>query len=225
VSPVSRETTGPDDSLIERLFGPRTALIHRYVGWLLGPGTTRGLVGPREGPRIWPRHILNCVVVAPVFGIGATVCDLGSGAGLPGVVLGLARPDLQVTLLEPLLRRVTFLGEVVADLGLDNVQVRRGRAEELAGREVFDAVTARAVARLDTLAGWGLPLVRSGGEVVALKGSGASTEVEQARSALTGLGATRVEIESYGEGVVDPLTTVVRIESGGKPPVPTKGSR
>ena len=215
----------PDDRLVERLFGQRTPLVHRYVGWLLGAGTTRGLLGPREAPRIWQRHILNCVVVAPVFDIGATVCDLGSGAGLPGLVLGLARPDLTVTLLEPLLRRATFLSEVLADLGLDNVEVRRGRAEEFAGREVFDAVTARAVARLDTLAAWGLPLVRPGGEVVALKGSGASTEVEQARIALTGLGAARVEIETYGQGVVDPLTTVVRIESGRKPPVRTKGSR
>ncbi len=171
---------------------------------------------------MWQRHILNCAVIAPVFGPAATVCDLGSGAGLPGIVLALARPDLRITLLEPLLRRATFLTEVVDALGLAGVEVRRARAEALAGRFRFDAVTARAVAPLEALASWALPLVRAGGELVALKGERADVELTQARQALDRLGMVRAEIESYGAGFVAPLTTVVRIESSGKRPAQTK---
>ncbi|HEX6328516.1 MAG TPA: 16S rRNA (guanine(527)-N(7))-methyltransferase RsmG, partial [Jiangellaceae bacterium] len=130
---------------------------------LAGPGIERGLLGPREVPRLWDRHLLNCAVIQDAVAQGATVLDVGSGAGLPGVVLAVVRPDLAVTLVEPLLRRSVFLGEVVAELRLSNVNVVRSRAEELHGKVIADVVTARAVAPLDRLARWTIPLVRTGG--------------------------------------------------------------
>lgn len=171
------------------------------------------MLGPREADRVWERHILNCAVIAPVFGPGQTVCDLGSGAGLPGVVLAVARPDLRMTLLEPLLRRATFLQEVVGELQLDNVVVLRARAEEAVGRVRVDVVTARAVAPLEKLARWALPLLRPGGELVAIKGQAAAQEITAAGRGLTKLGVAGIRLESHGAGVVDPETQVVRIES------------
>ena len=176
-------------------------------------GIERGLLGPREAARVWERHILNCAVIAPVFGPDVTVCDLGSGAGLPGIVLAVARPDLRLTLLEPLLRRATFLEEVVDELALANVQVLRARAEDAAGAVQVDVVTARAVAPLAKLAGWALPLLVPGGELAAIKGSAAAEEIAESRAELSRLGAGRVRLESYGAGVVDPETQLVRIES------------
>ncbi len=222
---VSRETAEPDRSVLERLFPGALEGIYRYVDLLTGAGVERGLLGPREAPRVWQRHILNCAVVAPVLSEGATVCDIGSGAGLPGVVLALARPDLHITLLEPLQRRVTFLDEVVRELELADVRVVRGRAEDRTGTVAFDVVTARAVAPLGTLIRWGLPLVSRGGELVAFKGSRAQDELTEARPDLARAGAGRTRIETYGDGVVDPVTTVVRIESGGRRPARKKGSR
>ena len=137
----------------------RLALAEAYAGWLADAGTVRGLLGPREVPRLWDRHLLNCAVLAEAVPEGARVCDIGSGAGLPGLVLAIARPDVTVTLVEPLLRRTTFLDEVVGELGLEQVTVVRGRADVLHGRERFDVVTSRAVAPLDRLLGWSMPLV------------------------------------------------------------------
>ncbi len=176
-------------------------------------GVERGLLGPREAPRIWQRHILNCAVVAPAFGAGATVCDLGSGAGLPGVVLALARPDLRVMLLEPLLRRATFLQDVVDALELPQVTVLRARAEDVVGAVRVPVVTARAVAPLERLAGWALPLLVAGGELVAFKGDRAVAEVAASRPALQRLGARAIRVELFGAGVVEPPTRVVRLES------------
>lgn len=139
-------------------------------------------------PRLWERHLINCAQVAPAFAHGSRVCDVGSGAGLPGVVLALVRPDLEITLLEPLLRRATFLHEVVAELSLERVRVVRGRAEEHAGAG-FDAVTARAVAPLDRLVRVALPLCRPGGTLVAMKGTGAAEELAAAEQALRKAGA------------------------------------
>lgn len=173
-------------------------------------GVVRGLIGPREAPRLWERHLLNCAVIAPAFGDGLRVADVGSGAGLPGLVLAIVRPDLEVTLIEPLLRRTTFLDETVARLGLPNVEVVRARAEELHGRRTFDAVTSRAVAPLDRLLRWCGPLVSPGGAIVALKGSSAQDEIEQCRPVLTRWKAS-ARVETYGEGVVTPPTTVVRV--------------
>jgi 16S rRNA (guanine527-N7)-methyltransferase len=210
---VSRETERPDDGLITDWFGAGSAQIQRFAELLATEGVRRGLIGPRELPRLWTRHILNCVVIQELIARGRSVADLGSGAGLPGVVLAVARPDLSVTLIEPLLRRTRFLEEVTADLELSNVTVVRARAEELRGRVAFDVVVARAVAPLDRLAGWGLPLCVPGGELLAIKGSSACAELEQSAAVLARLRAGQASIQMCGAGVVEPATTVVRILS------------
>ncbi|MFI6640422.1 16S rRNA (guanine(527)-N(7))-methyltransferase RsmG [Streptomyces sp. NPDC050504] len=190
----------------------------RYAELLADAGVKRGLIGPREVPRLWERHLLNCAVLSEVVPEGVTVCDVGSGAGLPGIPLALVRRDLKITLLEPLLRRTNFLQEVVELLGLDHVTVLRGRAEEvLSTFQPVHVVTARAVAPLDRLAGWGVPLLRPYGEMLALKGDTAEEEIKSARAALIKLGAVSSEVLHVGEGVVDPLTTVVRVEVGESP--------
>jgi 16S rRNA (guanine527-N7)-methyltransferase len=164
----------------------------RYGDLLADAGVQRGLIGPREVPRLWERHLLNCAVAAGLFGPGSTLVDVGSGAGLPGIVLAICRPDLDVVLAEPLLRRTTFLTEAVSVLGLDNVRIERIRAEQMAGG--VDAVTARAVAPLDRLARWSLPLIRPGGRLVALKGASAHREVQAALPVLERLGARHWEV-------------------------------
>jgi 16S rRNA (guanine527-N7)-methyltransferase len=202
----------PSDGLLARLFGSRVDAVRRYAHLLATVSVDRGLMGPREIPRIWSRHILNCAVVAPAFRTDASVCDLGSGAGLPGVVLALARPDLQVTLLEPLLRRATFLSEVVADLDIPVVVVR-ARAEAAPGAVRVDYVTARAVAPLDRLVRLALPLCLPGGELLALKGANARHELEDAQPTLRLLGTGPGRLDFFGQGVVTPLTTLIRISS------------
>lgn len=179
---------------------------------LAGEASVRGLIGPREIPRLWDRHLLNCAVLAELIPRGAEVADVGSGAGLPGLVVAIGRPDVSMTLVEPLLRRTRYLEEVVADLGLANVKVERARAEDLRRGPLFDIVTARAVAPLERLAGWTLPLTRSGGEVLAMKGSSASAEVEAARAALRKYRGQVMEIAEVGLDVVDPPVRVVRIK-------------
>lgn len=171
----------------------------------------RGLIGPREAPRLWDRHLLNCAVLGEAIPAEASVCDLGSGAGLPGLVLAIARPDLRLTLVEPLLRRTTYLEEVVDELGLDNVLVVRGRAEQLHGERAFDVVTSRAVAPLERLLAWSMPLVAPDGALVAMKGSSIHDEIEQAAGTLERLGCADPEVFSVGEGIVDPQTLVVRV--------------
>jgi 16S rRNA (guanine527-N7)-methyltransferase len=209
---VSRETDGPSNDLLGQVFGPRIEAVRRYANLLATVGVERGLIGPREIPRIWSRHILNCAVVAPALRTHASVCDLGSGAGLPGVVLALARPDLHITLLEPMLRRATFLSEVVAELDIA-VEVVRARAETARGSMRVNYVTARAVAPLDRLVSWALPLCLPGGELVALKGASAAEELERVQPVLRRLGVGPGRIDSFGQGVVTPLTTAIRIAS------------
>ena len=189
----------------------------RYAELLSTAGVERGLIGPREVPRLWDRHLLNCAVAVPLIPEGASVIDVGSGAGLPGIVWGIVRPDIAVTCLEPLQRRATFLEEAVTELGLvGRIQVVRARAEDIVrGRGPVTSlrariVTARAVAPLDRLAGWTVPLVQPGGELLALKGRSASEEVEASRTVLEKLGIVSVEIVECGEGVVEPPTTVVQ---------------
>ncbi|HVF04449.1 MAG TPA: 16S rRNA (guanine(527)-N(7))-methyltransferase RsmG [Frankiaceae bacterium] len=176
----------------------------RYEAWLAGAGVERGLLGPREADRLWDRHLLNSAVLAELLGPAERVVDVGSGAGLPGIPLALARPDLTVVLLEPLARRAAFLTEVVEDLGLGpRVSVVRARAEEHAGTEpAYDVAVARAVAPLVRLAGWCLPLLRAGGRLLALKGDRAVDEVAAAP-------ALRASIERVGAGLVTPPATVV----------------
>lgn len=200
------------------VFGERFLEAVRYAELLADIGVTRGLIGPREVPRLWERHLLNCAVLSEVVPEGVTVCDVGSGAGLPGIPLALTRPDLRITLLEPLLRRTNFLQEVVELLGLDHVTVVRGRAEEVLGKlPPMHVVTARAVAPLDRLAGWGVPLLRPYGEMLLLKGDTAEEELKQARAALSKLGVVGTSVLHVGEGIVDPLSTVVRVEVGESP--------
>lgn len=205
----------PEPGLVASLFTDRSVEIYRYVDILTTVGVERGLLGPREAGRLWDRHILNCAAIGQLFAANRSVCDLGSGAGLPGLVLALMRTDLTVTLLEPLLRRTAFLTEVVSDLGLTNVEVVRGRAEGCVGRGRFDYVTARAVAPLERLAGWALPLCRSGGELIAMKGSAAGAELAASAQTIAALGGRNFRIEEYGVGGVEPIATVIRIESNG----------
>lgn len=209
-APVSRETW----ARAETLLGPALPSVARFARILTTTGVQRGLIGPRESDRIWERHLLNCAVVERVLPRGAVVADIGSGAGLPGLVLALVRPDLTLHLVESLQRRTDFLRETVQMLALDNVHVVRDRAENLAGRLVVDVVTARAVAPLDRLAGWCLPLVRPGGSLVAMKGAHAPDEVRAAEPVLRRLGATRWSIEQLGAEILEEPTTVVRVTAG-----------
>nr|WP_223290907.1 16S rRNA (guanine(527)-N(7))-methyltransferase RsmG [Streptomyces avicenniae] len=209
----------PPPETAGRVFGDRLPDAVRYADLLAEVGVRRGLIGPREVPRLWERHLLNCAVLSEVVPEGVTVCDVGSGAGLPGIPLALVRSDLRISLLEPLLRRTTFLQEVVELLGLeDRVTVVRGRAEEvLSTFTPVHVVTARAVAPLDRLAGWGVPLLRPYGEMLALKGDTAEEELKGARAALAKLGAVRSSVLRVGAEVVDPPSTVVRVEVGESP--------
>jgi 16S rRNA (guanine527-N7)-methyltransferase len=202
---------GPSASAV---FGNRLPLAVAYADLLVTDGVVRGLIGPREAPRIWERHLINCAVVSELIPIGASVVDVGSGAGLPGIVLAVARPDLTITLVEPLARRTAFLSEAVTKLGLDTtVTVVRGRAEEVVGESptAADIVTARAVAPLDRLAGWCLPLAAVGGRLLALKGSSAADEVAEHREAIARLGGSDPIVRLCGAGAIEPPTTVVEI--------------
>ena len=192
------------------VFGPAVDAAAEYARLLATEGTVRGMIGPREVPRLWERHLLNSAAIASLVSVGARVVDVGSGAGLPGIPLALARPDLIVTLLEPLARRVAFLTECVRRLGLERVTVVRGRAEEGPIRRQLggaDVVTARAVAPLDKLAGWCLPLLRPGGLLLAMKGSTAAAEL-----AATGPlpGAADALVTQAG----DPPATVIVVTRG-----------
>jgi 16S rRNA (guanine527-N7)-methyltransferase len=209
----------------DSLFGDRSPLARRFAEHLVTSGVERGLLGPREAPRVWDRHVLNCAVVAELMPDGARVVDIGSGAGLPGIPLALARPDLQIVLVEPLARRVEWLREVIADLDLA-VEVERGRAEDVVVRrrwEGADVVTARAVAPLARLAGWSLPLLRTGGRLFAVKGSSAAAEIERDTSTVRRLGGGPPRIELCGVGIVDPPSTVVVVERVARPGRPTRG--
>lgn len=200
---VSRETPPPPAAV--EVFSHSLPKVQTYVNFLATVGVERGLIGPREVPRLWERHILNSAVVLPRVPVGATVADVGTGAGLPGLVWAIARTDLSVTLIEPLLRRTVFLDEMCDALELDNVRVIRARADEV--NDEFDVVTARAVAGLEKLARWCMPLVRDGGVLLALKGQTARHEVDAATRTLTKLGATTIVVNTYGDLAVP--TTVV----------------
>jgi 16S rRNA (guanine527-N7)-methyltransferase len=195
----------------EALFGSRVDRAHRYAQILAGAGVERGLLGPREVDRLWDRHILNSVAIAELLADGERIADIGSGAGLPGIPLALARPDVRLTLIEPLLRRSDFLREVVDDLGLE-ITIVRGRAEERSVREQvgeMDAVVSRAVAPLDKLTKWSLPLLRRDGRMVAIKGERAEEEIREHRRVMASLGAVDVRVMRCGADYLDPPVTAV----------------
>ena len=208
---VSRETPSTPEAARRAFSSQRLPLAERYVELLATAGVERGLIGPREAPKLWDRHVFNCLALTSLVPSGATVADLGSGAGLPGVVLAVGRPDLSMTLVEPLQRRTSFLDEVVEELGLDNVRVVRGRAEELHGRHRFDVVTARALAPLARLVGWGMPLVAASGALLAMKGRSASDEIVAAEQALRKLRCAHPEIVTVVGPDGSSTATVVRV--------------
>ena len=198
-----------DEARGRALFGDRYPVISQYVDILARRGVERGLIGPREVHRLWERHIINSVAIADLLAAGSTAIDVGSGAGLPGIPLALRRPDLRMTLLEPLLRRVTFLGEVVEELALSaHVNVVRGRAE--GHRSTYDAVLSRAVAPLGRLIDWCVPLLAPGGAMLALKGQSAEREVAAADPVLQQRGL-RAEVLSVEADPGAGPTTVVRV--------------
>ena len=212
----------PAPAVVLDAFGPEIAAgLEEFAGLLADDGVVRGLIGPREVPRLWERHLLNCAALAAAVGRDRTVADVGSGAGLPGLALAIVRPDLRISLVEPLLRRTTFLTEAVAALGLaPRVEVVRARAEELHGARQFDVVTSRAVAPVERLLSWCAPLVVAGGEVVAMKGSSAEDEIAAAGAALARLGCGAVRVDEV-EPVVGPPVRLVRVHPGAPEGVPS----
>jgi 16S rRNA (guanine527-N7)-methyltransferase len=192
-------------------FGDKLDRAQRYAEILAGAGVERGLIGPREVDRLWDRHILNSVAVAELLEPNESVTDIGSGAGLPGIPLALARPDLRVTLIEPLLRRSDFLREVIEELGID-VAVVRGRAEALTVRQRVgetDVAVSRAVASLDKLTKWSMPLLRPGGRMLAIKGERAEDEIREHRRVMSSLGAVDERVVKCGADFLNPPVTVV----------------
>jgi 16S rRNA (guanine527-N7)-methyltransferase len=194
------------------VFGERLPLVGRYVRHLATTGLEWGLLGPREVPRLWERHVLNCAVLTELVPGSSAVVDIGSGAGLPGIAMALRRSDLDVTLVEPLLRRVDWLTMVVDDLGLDNVTVRRARAEELVGEVAVPYATARAVASLDRLCRWALPLLSPGGELLAIKGRSAAEEITRTATAVRKAGGRSAEVVQLADGLPGGPVTVVRVK-------------
>lgn len=214
------------------VFGDQLEVATRYAELLATDGVERGLLGPRETERLWDRHVLNSAALGELLEPGERVADIGSGAGLPGIPLAIARRDLSVTLIEPLLRRATFLSEAVTALALENVTVVRGRAEDVGvihDHAGMDAVTSRAVASLDKLTRWSLPLLRPGGRMLALKGDRAESEVLEYRRGMTTLGAVDVKVMRCGVSyLIPPATVVVAVRSDrgtSRTPRRSKGSR
>lgn len=209
------------------VFGDGLERAQRYAQILAGAGVERGLIGPREADRLWDRHLLNSAALTELLASGDQIADIGSGAGLPGIPLALARPDLRVTLIEPLLRRTDFLREVVDDLGVD-LTVVRGRAEEQAVRRQvgeMDAVVSRAVASLDKLTRWSMPLLRPGGRMLAIKGERAIDEVEEHRRGMESLGAVDVRVVTCGGDYLNPPATVVIARRGESVPARRRSIR
>ena len=203
------------------LFGARFEAAQRYAEILAGAGVERGLIGPREIDRLWDRHLLNSVARGGAARSRGAVADIGSGAGLPGIPLALARPDLHITLIEPLLRRSDFLHEVTAELGID-VTVIRGRAEDKTVQRqagAMDAVVSRAVASLDKLTKWSVPLMKPEGRMAALKGERAEDEIRVHRRVMKSLGVVDVRVMKCGEDYLDPPATVVVARCGKPGPV------
>ena len=204
------------DPRVPDFFGAAWTVVSGFDSLLRRDGVVRGLVGPRELDRLWERHLLNSAAAAAFLPETGTVIDLGSGAGLPGIVLAGMRPDVEFVLLEPMLRRTTWLNEVIEALDLANARVVRGRAEDVAGSVVADAVTSRAVASLDKLYAWTAPLLRPGGELIALKGERAAEEIRQGEATGRRLGFAGARLDdAYTIEGVD-ATRVVRARWKGR---------
>ena len=199
----------PEPDAAVALFGDRIDLARHFAADLAREGETRGLIGPLELPRLWSRHILNSALVAPVLR-GGVVGDVGSGAGLPGLVLAIARPDVRFVLIEPMERRVDWLLEEVEALGLDNVEVLRARAEDVRLATPLDQVTARAVSALSKLIPLTVPLLNTGGELVFMKGERVDAEIEAAAKVIRKAGLVDVRVEILGQGVLPEITRVFR---------------
>ncbi|ANE05193.1 16S rRNA (guanine(527)-N(7))-methyltransferase RsmG [Corynebacterium crudilactis] len=196
------------------IFGDNLEKAIAYHESLATDGSIRGFIGPREVPRLWDRHILNCGVIGEAMDEGISVADIGSGAGLPGIPLAIARPDLKITLIEPLLKRSVYLNEVKEALQLDNVTVIRGRAEEKIVRKqvgLVDLVTSRAVAPLGKLATWSLPLVKIGGRMVAMKGSSVEEEIERDAKEIRKAGGSDIKVYTVGDQLLSEPTTLISI--------------
>lgn len=210
-SNADSSTTGvveAEPAVAGEMFGDRIELARQFTAALAEHGEERGLIGPLELPRLWTRHILNSAIAAPLF--TGSVADIGSGAGLPGIVLAIARPEAHFTLIEPMERRVTWLNEQVSGLGLSNVEVVRARAEDVRRPDGFDVVTARAVSALRTLIPLTAPLVRDGGELVLLKGMNVANEIDAAQKQIKKFRLSEVRVEVLGEGVLPETTRVLR---------------
>ncbi|MGO1183162.1 MAG: 16S rRNA (guanine(527)-N(7))-methyltransferase RsmG [Micrococcaceae bacterium] len=208
-------STSPEtQSAVEAIFGDFSEVAERYVHHLSTTGIEWGLLGPREVPRLWDRHVLNCAVIEELIPEGALVADVGSGAGLPGLALAIARPDTQLILIEPLERRVVWLDMVVEDLGLENVDVVRARSEQIAGNIDVDVVTARAVSALKSLLPLTIPLLSGSGELLAIKGRSAPDEIASAQKALKKFRCKDPEIVLAGHDVLVEATTIIRVPVG-----------
>lgn len=199
----------PEPVSAAQVFGAHIDQARRFTQNLASRGEELGLIGPLELPRLWTRHVLNSAIVAPLLRVG-TVGDIGSGAGLPGVVLAIARPDVDFVLIEPMERRVAWLSSQVEELELANVTVKRARADEAGLEGSLDQVTARAVSALVKLIPWSAPLLKPGGELVLMKGAGAEREIEAARKVIKRHRLRNIEVITLGAGVLNEVTRVVR---------------
>jgi 16S rRNA (guanine527-N7)-methyltransferase len=209
------------------VFGDSLGRAEKYAQILAGPAVEWGLIGPREADRVWERHLLNSAALTELLERGDHLADIGSGAGLPGIPLALARPDLRVTLIEPLLRRSDFLSEVIDDLKVD-ITVIRGRAEEQTVRQQvgeMDAVVSRAVASLDKLSRWSLPLLRPGGRMLAMKGERAADELDEHRRGMESLGVVDARVVTCGGNYLNPPATVVVARRGESQPARRRAAR
>ena len=203
------ETLEAEPAVAPALFGDRIEVAREFTRHLAEQGEELGLIGPLELPRLWSRHILNCAVVAPLLKPGL-VGDVGSGAGLPGLVLAIARPDVSFVLIEPMERRVAWLTGQITALGLTNTRVLRARAEDIRLDTPLDQVTARAVSAFKTLIPLTAPLLRPGGELVLMKGAGAAGEIANAAKPIARFHLRDVEVLTLGEGVLEDVTRVIK---------------
>jgi 16S rRNA (guanine527-N7)-methyltransferase len=211
VAPAGSPAPADEPAIAAEVFGPALGPVRAYAALLAGPAAERGLIGPREVGRLWTRHLLASAVISELVPTGVRLVDLGSGAGLPGLVLALARPDLDVVLVERMARRVRFLTEALAELSLSNASVVAGTAEEVAGRVAGDVVVARALAPLAALLPLAVPLCVAGGRILAVKGARVAEEIAAATAVIQRLHLAPPEICRAGVGVVDPPVTVVRV--------------